>query len=102
MLLSRFWYVLLSLVIGSLVFMLYLGQSMHNRAGAKVIGEGLSSDSQVVSWYMRNIARERSSQLIQFSLNPEVVSALSKASADAEKVPKEARDKASEGLTKLI
>jgi hypothetical protein len=102
MLLSRFWYVLLALVIGSLVFMLYLAQSMHNRAGAKVIGEGLSSDSQVVSWYMRTVARERSSQLIQFSLNPEVSGALSKASADAEKVPKEARDKASEGLAKLI
>lgn len=102
MLLSRFWYVLLSFVLGSLVFTLYLAQSMHNRAGAKVIGEGLSSDSQVVSWYMRNVARERSSQLIQFSLNPDVVGALSKASGDAEKVPKEARDKATDGLNKLI
>ncbi|HEX2732760.1 MAG TPA: MXAN_5187 family protein [Polyangiaceae bacterium] len=102
MLLSRFWYVLLSLVIGSLVFMLYIAQSMHNRVGAKVIGEGLSSDSQVVSWYMRTVARERSSQLIQFSLNPDVVGALSKASADPEKIAKETRDKATDGLTKLI
>ena len=49
MLLSRFWYVLLGLVLGVLVFMLYLAASMYNRQGSKVMAEGLSIDSQVVS-----------------------------------------------------
>jgi hypothetical protein len=50
---------------------------------------------------MRTVARERSAQLIPFALNPNVVTALSKASADADKMPKEARDKASEALAAL-
>ncbi len=101
MLLSRFWYVFLSLLLASAVFMLYLGQSLYNRAGAKVVAEGLSSDSQVVSWYMRSTARERSAQLIQFSLHPKVTGALAKSSASGE-VPKKAKSEADEALTKLV
>ncbi len=102
MLLSRFWYVLLSLLLASCVFLLYLAQSMYNRAGAKVIAEGLSSDSQVVSWYMRSASRERSAQLIQFALNPKVADALVKSSASNSEVPKKARNQADEALTKLV
>lgn len=101
MLLSRFWYVLLSLLLAASIFMLYLAQSIYNRAGAKVIGEGLSSDSQVVSWYMRSTARERSAQLIQFALHPKVTSALAKASGSSD-VPKKLRIEADEALAKLV
>lgn len=101
MLLSRFWYVLLSLLLAGAVFMLYLAQSMHNRAGARVIAEGLSSDSQVVSWYMRSTARERSAQLIQFALSPKIATALSKSGAPDEAVPKASRTQADEALKKL-
>lgn len=101
MLLSRFWYVLLSLLIGALLFTLYIAQSMFNRAGTKVIGEGLSSDSQVVSWYMRSASRERSSHLITFALNPDVAQALSQASGKPESVPKAAREKANAAISKL-
>ena len=61
MLLSRFWYAVLGLIAGALVFVLYLAQSMYNRQGALALAEGLQSDSQVVSWYLKNDARERSS-----------------------------------------
>lgn len=82
--------------------MLYLAQSIYNRAGAKVIGEGLSSDSQVVSWYMRSTARERSAQLIQFSLHPKLTSALAKSSGSMAEVPKAMRNDADEALAKLV
>ncbi len=101
MLLSRFWYVLLSLLLASAVFMLYLAQSLYDRAGAKVVAEGLSSDSQVVSWYMRSTARERSAQLIQFALNPKVTDALAKSSR-APEVPKKSQSEADEALAKLV
>jgi hypothetical protein len=101
MLLSRFWYVVLAFVVSGAIFSLYLAQSMFNRAGSKVVAEGLYSDSQVVAWYMRNMARERSAQLIKFSLQPEVSKALSESSRAADKVPEKARESATSALKKL-
>lgn len=83
------------------MFTLYIAQSMYNRSSSKVLGESLSSDSQVVSWYLRSQSRERSAQLIKFALSPEVSQALQKSSR-SENVPKEAREQASSALTKLV
>lgn len=101
MLLSRFWYVVLAFVLAGAIFSLYLAQSMFNRAGGKVVAEGLYSDSQVVAWYMRNVARERSAQLIKFALQPDVAKALSDASRSTDKIPEKARETASGALKKL-
>jgi hypothetical protein len=101
MLLSRFWYALLGLVIGALVFVLYLAQSMYNRQGARALAEGLSADSQVVSWYLKNDARERSAHLIKFTLEGRVPKGLADASAAEGKVPEKARQSVKEGLTKV-
>ncbi len=102
MLLSRFWYVLLALLLSGAVVSLYIAQSMYNRAGAKVLAEGLSSDSQVVSWYMRNAARERSAQLIKFALNPKIAKALADATKKEEQVPRSARDDANSEVSKIV
>jgi hypothetical protein len=101
MLLSRFWYVVLGLLLGGALFSLYLAQSMYNRAGAKVVAEGLYSDSQVVAWSMRNMARERSAQLIKFSLHPDVTRALGEASRAPDKIPQKASESVTAALTKL-
>jgi hypothetical protein len=101
MLLSRFWYVVLALLLAGAVFSLYLAQSMFNRAGAKVVAEGLYSDSQVVAWYMRNVARERSAQLIKFALQPDVAKALRDASKSTDKIPSKAKDAATSAIKKL-
>ena len=37
MLLSRFWYVVLALLLGAAAFVLYLAMSMYNRAGARAL-----------------------------------------------------------------
>ena len=101
MLLSRFWYVVLSLLLGATLVSLYMAQSMYNRAGEKVLAEGLSSDSQVVSWYIRNASRERSGQLITFALNPKLAKALAESSAKQDSVPRKARDAATSEVQKL-
>jgi len=93
MLLSRFWYVLLALLLGAATFALYLATSMYNRASARMQGEGLSSDSQVVSWYLRDDARQRAAQLISFALNGDVGKFLQESSDSESKVPQKARDK---------
>ena len=72
MLLSRFWYVVLALLLGAATFVLFLASSMYNRVGSKSMGERLSADSQVVSWYLKNDARERSAQLVKFALHRDI------------------------------
>jgi hypothetical protein len=101
MLASRFWYVFLGLLIGVATFLLFLATSMYNRAGALAMGQALSSDSQVVNWYLSNDARVRSAQLIQFGVDGDVAKSLAKSSENDLKVPDEAREKALAALKKV-
>ena len=101
MLASRFWYVVLGLLVGLATFLLFLATSMYNRAGARAMGEALSSDSQVVNWYLSNDARQRSAQLISFGIDQDIARSLSKSSENDQKVPDEAREKALAGLKKV-
>jgi hypothetical protein len=73
MIASRFWYGVLALLIGGATLLLYLAISMHDRVAARLVAEGLSADSQVVFWSLKNSARERAAQLIRFSANDKVV-----------------------------
>ncbi|HYQ03045.1 MAG TPA: MXAN_5187 family protein [Polyangiaceae bacterium] len=101
MVLSRFWYVLLGLFLGLSVFLLSIATSMYNRAGARAMGEALSSDSQVVAWYLRDDARLRSGRLIQFGVDPDIAKYLQKSTDSEAKVPDEARDKLLAALKKV-
>src|SRR5689334_14406350 len=101
MLASRFWYVFLGLLVGVSAFLLSLATSMYNRAGARAMGEALSSDSQVVTWYLSNDARTRSAQLIAFGVDADVAKSLAKSSENDTKVPDEAREKALSALKKV-
>jgi hypothetical protein len=101
MILSRAWYVLLALLLGVATYVLVLAASMYNRAGAHALAQALSSDAQVVSWYLRNDARERSARLIQFALDPEVAKNLQKSTDSERKVPSDAREKLLAALKKV-
>jgi hypothetical protein len=101
MLASRFWYVFLGLLVGVATFLLFLATSMYNRAGARAMGEALSSDSQVVNWYLSNDARQRSAQLIQFGIDGDIARSLTKSNDNDQKVPDEAREKALAALKKV-
>src|SRR5690606_117262 len=101
MLLSRFWYVVLALLLGGSLFVLYLAMSMYNRAGARAMGEGLSADSQVVSWYLRNDARTRSAHLIKFALDQGVSKSLADASKSGNKLKSSLRGKVTDALKRV-
>ncbi len=101
MLLSRFWIVLLGLLLGTTVFLLSMAQSMYNRAGDRSRGEGLSSDSQVVSWYLKDDARMRSAQLVKFALDSDIAKTLDAASKSETKLPSKYRDTVNEALKKV-
>lgn len=101
MLLSRFWYVVLSLVLGGAVFVLSLAQSMYNRAGARNMGEALSSDSQFVSWYLKDDARMRSAHLVKFALDSKIAKALHEASKSETEVKSSLREDARKALREV-
>jgi hypothetical protein len=101
MVLSRFWYVLLGLLFGAALFLLHLASSMYNRAGLRARAEGLSADAQVVSWYLRDDARQRAAQLIPFALEPDVAKYLQKSNDSEAKVPEDARGKLTQALNRV-
>src|SRR5688572_23164053 len=101
MLLSRIWYVFLALLIGVATFVLYLATSMYNRVGGRIQGQGLSSDSQVVSWYLKDDARQRAAQLISFALDPDIQKYLHESSDAESKVPEKSREKVKSALKKV-
>ncbi len=101
MLLSRFWYVVLSLLLGATLFVLFLAKSMYNRAGDHAMAQALSSDSQVVSWYLQSDARQRSALMTQFAIDPNIKKFLDKSSKADDKIPQEARDKVEAALKKV-
>jgi len=101
MLLSRFWYVILAALLGIAVFVLNLATSMYNRAGARAMGEGLSADSQVVSWYLRDDARTRSAHLIKFALDPSISKNLAEASKSETQLKSSLRDSVTDALKRV-
>jgi hypothetical protein len=80
MIASRFWIGVLGLALAFAVLVLELAVSMHDRLGMRLVSEGLIADSRVVSWYLKNAAREDAAQLIRFAANDAVARSLASAS----------------------
>jgi len=80
MIATRFWVGLLGLALSVAALVAYLAVSMHDRLGVRLAAEGLSADSRVVSWYLKNSAREGAAQLIRFTASDTVARSLSSAS----------------------
>jgi hypothetical protein len=84
MIASRFWIGVLGLALAFAVLVLELAVSMHDRLGMRLVSEGLLADSRVVSWYLKNAAREDAAQLIRFAANDAVARSLASASRASE------------------
>jgi len=84
MIASRFWFGVLGLALAFAVLVLELAVSMHDRLGMRMVSEGLLADSRVVSWYLKNAAREDAAQLIRFAANDSVARSLASASRAAD------------------
>jgi hypothetical protein len=81
---SRFWFGLLGLALSGALLVAFLAISMHDRLGVRMVSEGLSADSRVVSWYLRNEAREGAAQLIRFAANDTIARSLAEVSRASE------------------
>jgi hypothetical protein len=100
MLLSRFWYVVLAVALGAVLFALFLATNMYDRASVRAMGESLAGDSQVVGSFLRDDARRRASALIVPALDDDIRTHLAKASASLDKIPNDSKDKVRAALRK--
>jgi hypothetical protein len=102
-LLSRFWYVLLAVLLGLGLSLLYLSTSISNRAARKTADSLLTATSKSVSWYLTSDARERAAALIKVAVDEDVRKALGAAGkADTLKdVGSDLREKAKSALKRF-
>ncbi|NUP07915.1 MAG: hypothetical protein HOW73_17860 [Polyangiaceae bacterium] len=99
MLLSRFWYLILSFALAAAAGILYIAHGFYNRHTERWMNEALMADSSAVAWYLKDDARNRASALVPVALAPDLREPLSKAS-DSNEISPEIRDKAKQALTK--
>ena len=65
MLLSRFWYLILSFALAAAVGILYVAHGFYNRHTDRWMNEALMADATAVAWYLKDDARNRASALLQ-------------------------------------
>ncbi len=103
MLLSRFWYIVLSVALAAALFFLYLATAVSNRTANRTAGRLLTSASKAVGWYMQDDARNRAAALIPLTLDSAISKGLAKAN-NADKLAdldRAVRDDARKALTKF-
>jgi hypothetical protein len=101
MLLSRFWYVILSFALAAAVGVAFVAQSYHNRTTQRWMTEALAADSSAVGWYLKDDSRNRAVALLPVALSPDLREGLAKAS-EADEVTNEQRAKVRGALRKAL
>ena len=103
MIASRFWFGLLGLALSGAMLIAFLAISMHDRLGVRMVSEGLSADSRVVSWYLKNEAREGAAQLIRFAANDTVARSLASVNraSDSSEIDSGIRRQVKAALTRI-
>jgi hypothetical protein len=97
MLLSRFWYVILSILLGLSLYVMYLAYGQYNRRLAFAQTEELASDSQVVGWALQIDARRRLDFMLYCSVDVGVREAVKQANGK-DKVPPKSREDGKKAL----
>ena len=97
MLLSRFWYVVLSIVMAGALYVAFLAVGQYNRRNLVAMNEELASDSQVVGWQLQIDARRRLDALLVGAVDKGVQDALVSANGK-DPVPRGSKDAAKRAL----
>lgn len=100
MLLSRFWYAILGLLLGVALYVVYLAVGQYNRRNHVAMAETLASDSQTVGWALQIDARRRLDALLLGSVDKGVQEALIAANGK-ERVPSKAKEEARKALSQI-
>ncbi|MBK6513195.1 MAG: hypothetical protein IPG04_03500 [Polyangiaceae bacterium] len=99
MLLSRFWYLILSFALAAAAGILFVAHGFYNRHTERWMNEALTADASAVAWYLKDDARSRAAALVPVALAPDLREPLAKASESDEITPA-LREKAKQALTK--
>src|SRR3954470_9224720 len=97
MLLSRFWYVILSILLGVAFYVVFLAVGQYNRRNVAAMNEELASDSQTVGWALQIDARRRLDAMLPASVDPGIRGALGSANGK-DKVPAKSHEDARKAL----
>ena len=81
MILSRIWYIVLSLLLGMALYIVFLAVGQYNRRNGVAMAEELASDSQTVGWWLQIDARHRLDALLIGSVDKGIEDALQSANA---------------------
>jgi hypothetical protein len=92
MILSRIWYIVLSLLVGIALYVVFLAVGQYNRRNTAATTEELASDSQTVGWALQIDARKRLDALLIGSVDKGVEDALQAANAKDTILPKTKED----------
>jgi len=99
LLLSRFWYALLSLILAFAIYIVFLAVGQYNRRNQVAMSEALAADSQVVKWALQIDARRRLDALLVGAVDKGLQDSLfASSSAKGDKVPAKSRDEARKAL----
>lgn len=93
---------MLGLLLGAAVLVLYMAVGMHDRLGLRMMSEGLSSDSRVVSWYLNDASRQGASQLIRFSADNRFVRAMASSNTESGKPSSSTKSALRKALTRIV
>ncbi len=100
MVLSRIWYVVLSLLLGVALYLAYLAVGEYNRRNSVGTNEALASDSQVVGWALQIDARKRLDALLIGAVDKGLQDSLALAD-DKDKIPPRAKDDGKKALAAI-
>ncbi|MFO0547779.1 MAG: MXAN_5187 family protein [Polyangiaceae bacterium] len=98
MLLSRFWYFILSFALAVAAGILYIAHGFYNRHTENWMNQALGADASAVGWYLKDDARNRAAALLPVALTPDLREALAKSSES--EATKEQKEKARKALAK--
>jgi hypothetical protein len=97
MILSRVWYVILSIVTAGALYVVFLAVGQYDRRNTVAMNEELASDSQIVGWALQIDARHRLDALLVGAVDKGVQDALSSADGK-DRIPQSSKDGARKAL----
>ena len=97
MLLSRAWYVVLSILMAAGLYVVFLAVGQYDRRNAVAMNEELASDSQVIGWQIQIDSRRRLDALLVGTVDKGIQDALVAANGK-DQIPRAAKDAAKRAL----
>ena len=101
MVLSRIWYIVLSLLLGVALYVVFLAVGQYNRRNGVAMTEELASDSQTVGWALQIDARKRLDALLLGAVDKGIQDALQAANGK-DTIPAKAKDDARRALGAVL